>query len=202
MPERCEACQLTKSIRQIRRTPLHQGHYPFEVVHVDLIHPTHASYNIHKTVFHAVDDKTSYSFIQIAASNSFLLEGIRNIKTSIERQYQKRLKIIHTDNDPIFANEDFNKELRREGIVHEKSVSYNHKKNRKIERSIRHTNMLARVFAIYSKLPIFLWPEFCVTAAYVANRTPKKNLNWKTPLEAVTSEKPIVYHLKKPVSKA
>ena len=38
---------------------------------------------------------------------------------------------------------------------------------------------------IHANLPEDLWPEIMPAAAYVLNRTPNRQLDWKTPLEAL-----------------
>jgi hypothetical protein len=45
--------------------------------------------------------------------------------------------------------------------------------------------MRARAMRIEANLPDDLWPESCKTAPYLLNRTPTKQLGWKTPLEAL-----------------
>jgi hypothetical protein len=49
---------------------------------------------------------------------------------------------------------------------------------------------------IYSNLPEALFPEIYSTAVYIANRTPVKELGWKTLYEAVFGIPPLVYHLR------
>ena len=44
-------------------------------------------------------------------------------------------------------------------------------------------------------LPIYLWPEIVRTAGYIANRTPMKKHQWKTPYELVIGNAPDLSHL-------
>src|SRR5271163_2998605 len=53
---------------------------------------------------------------------------------------------------------------------------------------------LARM-RIAARLQANLWPEIDRAAGYIANRTPNKQLNWKTPFEALIGSKPKVTHL-------
>ena len=41
----------------------------------------------------------------------------------------------------------------------------------------------ARAMRVHARLPEDLWPEIMPAAAYVLNRTPNRQLDWKTPLE-------------------
>jgi len=38
---------------------------------------------------------------------------------------------------------------------------------------------------VLANLPEDLWPEIVPAVAYVVNRTPNKQLDWKTPLEVL-----------------
>jgi hypothetical protein len=49
---------------------------------------------------------------------------------------------------------------------------------------------------IYSNLPKALFPEIYSTAVYIANRTPVKELGWKTLHEVVFSILLLVYYLR------
>jgi hypothetical protein len=53
----------------------------------------------------------------------------------------------------------------------------------------------ARCLCIAANLPANLWPETVKTAGYLNNRTPKRHLGWKTPIEALTEQKPSLSHL-------
>jgi hypothetical protein len=48
---------------------------------------------------------------------------------------------------------------------------------------------------IAAGLPADLWPEIMMTAGYLNNRTPKRTLQWKTPFEALTGQRPQLSHL-------
>ncbi len=41
---------------------------------------------------------------------------------------------------------------------------------------------------IYANLPENLWPEIVTAAAYILNRTPNRQLGWKTPLEVLQQQ--------------
>ena len=45
------------------------------------------------------------------------------------------------------------------------------------------------------KLLANLWPEIVKTSAYLRNRTPRRDLEWKTPFEAERQFKPRLAHL-------
>jgi hypothetical protein len=54
----------------------------------------------------------------------------------------------------------------------------------------------ARCLRIAACLPANLWPEIIQAAVYLNNRTPKRQLSWKTPYEALTQSKPNLSHLR------
>lgn len=62
--------------------------------------------------------------------------------------------------------------------------------------------MGARTIRISANLPENLWPEIVRAAGYLINRTPAKQLEWRSPLEdlqtnmGVTNPKPRIAHLR------
>ena len=52
-----------------------------------------------------------------------------------------------------------------------------------------------RTIRIATKLPANLWPEIVKTSAYLRNRTPRRDLKWKTPFEAGRQFKPRLVYL-------
>lgn len=68
-----------------------------------------------------------------------------------------------------------------EGITIERSAPATQAQNGAAERSGGLIITKARCLRITAHLPTNLWPEMAQTAAYLANRAPKRRLGWKTP---------------------
>lgn len=56
--------------------------------------------------------------------------------------------------------------------------------------------MIARSIRLEAQLPSNLWPELIRTAAYLANRTPLRRFNYKTPYELVFALLPRLHHFR------
>ena len=69
------------------------------------------------------------------------------------------------------------------GIRFEPSASYTQAQNGGAESSGGVVKEKARAMRSFAKLPHDLWHEIVKSAVYLLNRTPKYNLQWKTPLD-------------------
>src|SRR5204863_1388254 len=75
--------------------------------------------------------------------------------------------------------------IKSKGITLETSAPYTPEQNGSAERSGGVIISRARAMRVHANLPEHLWPEIVPAAAYVLNRTPNKQLDWKTPLEVL-----------------
>ncbi|ERF70711.1 hypothetical protein EPUS_09493 [Endocarpon pusillum Z07020] len=80
-------------------------------------------------------------------------------------------------------------------ITIERSAPYTAAQNGNTERAGGVLILRARALRIEAKLPDELWPEAFKTAGYLNNRTPKRGLRWKTPLEAILKKRLQLSHL-------
>jgi len=91
----------------------------------------------------------------------------------------------------------FAKALQDAGIERQLASPYTHQQNGKAERAIRTLQGHALAMLEAVRLPLNLWGEAVVTAAYLWNRTESKSLPaGVTPYEIFNHHKPDLSHLK------
>ena len=98
----------------------------------------------------------------------------------VHTQFALKIKAIRIDNDKEFDMPDF---LSSNGIIHQHSCVYTTQKNSAVEKKHQHLLSIARALQNQSHLPIQLWSEYVLKAAYLINRLPSPLLNNKTPFD-------------------
>ncbi|KAF2345193.1 Integrase catalytic core [Trinorchestia longiramus] len=117
-------------------------------------------------------------------------------KALVENHYDHKIKILRTDNGGEYVSTDFERFLKVNGIVHQKTEPKTPEQNGVAERMNRTILEAVRAMLSDSKLPKTFWAEAVSTAAYVKNRSPTcahKNL---TPYQALNGHKPNVQHFR------
>jgi hypothetical protein len=112
----------------------------------------------------------------------------------VKNQFNHDVKILRTDNGGEF-NGDFDAELQKRGIIHQRTVPYNSPTNGMAERSHRTIDSKALSSLLGSHLPLFLWAEAVSFSVDVYNITWSKTRG-KSPFEIVYGKKPNLDHLK------
>ncbi|GJZ62009.1 ribonuclease H-like domain-containing protein [Tanacetum coccineum] len=114
----------------------------------------------------------------------------------IKNQFGKTVKTFRSDNGTEFVNNVFDKFCIDNGIVHQTTCAYTPQQNGIVERKHRHLLNVARSLLFQGGLPLYLWSECIMTAAYLINRLPSSVLNGKTSFELVFNKKPVLKHLR------
>lgn len=114
----------------------------------------------------------------------------------VEKQKEKSIRTIQSDNGTEFNNENLNSYLNQRGITRRLTVPHNPEQNGTAERKNRTLLDTARCLLFEANLPNSYWTEAVNTANYIRNRLPTKSLNGKTPYEAWTGEVPDLSHLR------
>ena len=196
----CEVCSLSKAHRRISRRPAAHSTKPFERVHLDLVQMTYG-FNHRRWFIHFLCDHTRMNHVDTLPQKSGALQSIKDFAAWIRNRYDISIRFLHLDGETSLGNA-FNRWIAKKGITVEQSAPYTPEQNGAAERSGGVIIFKARSMRIGARLPEDLWPETVVTATYLVNRTPSKQLGWKTPLEtlhvALGSQDPIpqIVHLK------
>ena len=171
---------------------------PFELIHSDLcgsIKPM--SLGGGNYFMSLIDDATRYCWIYILKNKSDVFSTFKNWKVMVEKQYNKQVKILRTDNGGEYCSKDIELFLQKEGIIHQKTIPKNPQQNGVAERLNRTLLESVRSMLSDSNLCKSFWAEAVTTAAYVRNRCPTSALGENvTPYEMLNGRKPNVSHLR------
>ena len=116
-------------------------------------------------------------------------EHFKRALTFAEKMDQ-RVKVIQSDDDPIFRAREFVEEVERKRLTVRKSFPYDHSGNGWIERAIGKILNMVRTIMEASDCPASLWPFAFSYAVHVLNRTPRRDSDWKSPYELLHGKKP------------
>ena len=169
---------------------------PFDLVHSDVcgnINPVSLGGGGYFVTF--IDDATRYSWVYIIKKKSDVFDTFCNWKSMVEKQYESKIKILRSDNGGEYTSKLFEAYLKKEGIIHQKTVPHTPEQNGVAERLNRTLIESVRSMISDSGLPKTFWAEAVNTANYVKNRSPTSVLNM-TPYEALNNHKPNVSHFK------
>ena len=192
----CETCALTKSHVQISRTS-HKSETsdkPFYRVSFDLMQ-FNTAFNGDQWCSHLACLATNFNLAFTHSHKSDARNILRQAFMLIKQRFKGTVVFLRVDGETSLSS-NFLDELKELGITYEASAPYTPAQNGHAERQGGVLAMKARALRIEAGLPANLWNEAIRTAAYIANRTPMRKHNWKTPFENVTSTAPNLFHLK------
>nr|GEY30358.1 retrovirus-related Pol polyprotein from transposon TNT 1-94 [Tanacetum cinerariifolium] len=117
---------------------------------------------------------------------------LKTFITGIENQSSLKVKIIRSDNETKFRNQDLNQFCGMKGLKREFSVPITPQQNRITERKNRTLIEAARTMLADSLLPIPFWAEAVNTACHVQNRVLVTKPHNKTPYELLLGRTPSI----------
>lgn len=116
-------------------------------------------------------------------------------KNFVEKQFNKNIQKIITDNGLEFVNSKTTTFLIKHGIQGIRTVPYTPEQNGIAERGNLAIVEKARCLLLHSKLPLNYWAEACNTATYLLNRSPSSSINFLSPYERLFGSTPRLDHL-------
>lgn len=166
-----------------------------EIVHTDLWGPAPLKSSngfIYYVAF--VDEYSKYVWLFLLKHKSDVYSAFIQFKNLAENQSNKRIKMIQSDGGTEFKG--LTKLFQENGIVHRISCPYTPEQNGTVERKHRHIVEVGLSLLAQSGLPYKFWDDAFVTATYLINRIPNKNIKFLSPLEMLLKQKPSYSHLK------
>jgi IS30 family transposase len=136
-----------------------------------------------------IDDFSLNTWIYFLKAKSEVFNKFEEFKVLVEILYEKKIKILRSDNGGEFTSDKFKAFCKEVGIKRELSTPYNPQQNGVAERKNRTIMEAVKAMIHDQDLPMHLWAEATRTAVYVQNRSPHRVLGNKTPEEMFTGKK-------------
>jgi hypothetical protein len=194
----CEDCVLAKQ----KRAPFPQAAKfrtkdQLELVHGDLcglITPPTPAGNAYFLLL--VDDMSRYMWLTLLRSKSNAPVAIMSFQAKVERETDKKLKVLRTDNGGEFTSVQFGEYCAGEGILCQHSTPHSPQQNGVVERRNQMVMNTVRSILRARSMPGFFWGEAVHTVVYLLNRSPTASLDGLTSFQVLYWKKPLVHFLR------
>ena len=127
-------------------------------------------------------------------SDAFQL--FKDWKNIVEAQFEKKVKIVLSDNGGEYCSYEFENYLKNNNIIHQTTIARTPEQNGVAERKKRSLVEMMRCMLSDANMPKHFWAEALSTANYIINRCPASSLNGKTPYEYLNGNIPNISHLR------
>ncbi|KAD4178102.1 hypothetical protein E3N88_26693 [Mikania micrantha] len=193
----CETCILGKAHKVWfgRNTTKTKG--LLDYIHADLWGPSRQiTLGGARYFLSIMDDRSRRVWVYLLKCKSEAFVRFVEWKTLVEKQTERKVKKLRTDNGLEFCSADFNGFCKKEGIARHLTVPGTPQQNGLVERMNRTLLDRVRCMLQNSGLPRSFWGEAVTTAAYLINRSPSSALNKMTPIEVWSGKKGSYHHLR------
>ncbi|KAJ9542054.1 hypothetical protein OSB04_028560 [Centaurea solstitialis] len=168
-----------------------------QLLHMDLFGPANVmSIGKKSYCLVIVDDYSRFTWVYFLRTKDETSGLIKPFVIRMENKTSLRVKVIRSDNDTEFKNDDLNSFCEEKCIERQYSAPRTPQQNGVAERRNRTLIEAARTMLADSKLPITFWAEAVNTACYVENRVLIVKSKGKTPYELFEKKKPYIGFLK------
>ena len=188
-PGHCDVCFRAKQTRDPFPDSLNKAEVCFGLIHVDVWGPYRVPASSGAVYFLTiVDDFSRATWTYLLLAKSEVGKVLQNFCAYTERQFNKRVKEVRSDNGSEFMC--LSSFFREKGIIHQTSCVATPQQNGRVERKHRHILNVARALLFQAGLPVKFWGEAISTATHLINLTPSKILHGLTPHEVLFGRKP------------
>jgi histone deacetylase 1/2 len=192
----CEACQLGKSHLLPFKSSSSHAQEVLELIHTDVWGPSPInSISGFKYYVHFIDDSSRFTWIYPLKQKSDTIHAFMQFKNMVEKQFNKRIKIIQCDGGGEFK--PVQKVALETGIQFRMSCPYTSQQNGRAERKHRHVAELGLTLLAQAKMPLHYWWEAFSTAVYLINRLPSSVTQNESPYFLIHKKEPD-YNVLKP----
>lgn len=180
----CEHCIFGKHKRVRFNTSVHTTKGTLDYIHADLWGPSRKpSLGGARYMLTIIDDYSRRVWPYFLKQKDDTFAAFKDWKVMIERQTERKVKLLRTDNGGEFCSRKFNDYCRSEGIVRHHTIPHTPQQNGVAERMNRSIISKARCMLSNARMSKRFWAEAANTACYLINRSPSIPLNKRTPIE-------------------
>jgi hypothetical protein len=193
----CNGCAQGKNIKNPFTKRDNKVEGVLEIIHSGVCGPMPSS-SISGYVYYVsfIDDYSCKTWVYILKSKDEVFSKFKEFKDLIENISERNIKILRSDNGGEYTSKEFVKFCKDVGIKREVTTPYNPQQNGVAERKNKTIMEAVKTMIHDQYLPMCLWVEVAMIAAYVKNQLSHSALELKTPEEMFTGKKPEVSHLK------
>ncbi|KAJ0434593.1 putative RNA-directed DNA polymerase [Helianthus annuus] len=193
----CAGCQYGKAHQLPFESSQHRTKVPLEIVHSDVFGPVkHVSNQGMKYMVTFIDEFSRYLWVDFMKEKSKVFDKFKEFKLEAERQTGRSIMCLRSDNGGEYLATNFDRYLKENKIRRQLTCANTPQQNGISERKNRHLAETCRSIIHDKNIPGCFWVEGMRTAAYVINRLPQQNQEYKSPIEKLLDIKPNVSHLR------
>lgn len=186
----CQSCAEGKQTRDSFNHKSTRAHNKLDLIHSDLCGPMeNVSIGGARYILTFIDDHTRKVFVYFLKSKSDVFQNFVNFKKMYEKQIERNIKVLRSDNGTEYCNKTFRSYLENHGIQHQTSNIHTPQQNGVAERMNRTIIEKAKCLLFNAKLSKCYWAEAVSMAAYISNHSYNSVLKNQTPEEAWTGKK-------------
>ncbi|KAK9749069.1 hypothetical protein RND81_02G100300 [Saponaria officinalis] len=153
--EICLTCPMAK----LTKTPFPNSQTiaarPFDLIHIDIWGPYKVAYKGKFRYFlTVVDDRSRATWVYLLCHKSDSFDTIKNFYEYVKTQFERRIKIVRSDNAFEFDDQHCRVFFEENGIVHQTNIADTPQKNGIVERKHRHLLEVSRALRFHADLPL------------------------------------------------
>ncbi|GKA36129.1 retrovirus-related pol polyprotein from transposon TNT 1-94 [Tanacetum coccineum] len=193
----CEVCHKAKQSREPFPLSETKSTILGQLIHLDVWGPykvvSREGFRYFLTI---VDDYSRSVWVYMLKTKDEVFQMFVSFYKLVLTQFDKKVKIVRSDNGTEFTNHKMSEFFNEMGILHQTTCAYTPQQNGIAERKHRHLLNVARSLMFQGGIPLRFWSECVLTAVYLINRLPSSVLNGKSPFSIVYNREPNLSHLR------
>uniref|UniRef100_A0ACD5XBE3 Uncharacterized protein n=1 Tax=Avena sativa TaxID=4498 RepID=A0ACD5XBE3_AVESA len=182
--EFCEHCIFGKHKRVKFNASVHTTKGILDYVHADVWGPSRkTSIGGANYMLTIIDDYSRKVWPYFLKHKSDVFDAFKKWKVMVEKQTEKKVKVLRTDNGMEFYSNEFEEFCSNDGMIRHHTIPYTPQQNGVAERMNRTIISRARCMLSNAGMHRRFWAEAANTACYLINRSPSIPLEKKTLIE-------------------